>query len=148
MLYVGVDPGKTGGIAVLNDIGRVMVTRQMPDDDEALFQELVNAKAAAHGGIAAALEEVWTVGPQMGRSSAFAFGGEYRRVKMALVCAGIPCRLVRPQQWQAAIGCQTKGDKNISKRRAEELFGQQVKITHAIADALLIAEWRRRQDQP
>ncbi len=37
----------------------------------------------------------------------------------------------------------TKGDKNVSKRRAQELFPA-LKVTHAIADALLIAEFARR----
>jgi len=37
----------------------------------------------------------------------------------------------------------TGGDKNVSKRRAQELFPE-IKITHAIADALLIAEYARR----
>lgn len=147
MLYLGIDPGKTGGIAVLNEIGRIMLTRMMPASDAELLLELRTAVQAAVAGIAAAVEEVWTVGPQMGRVSAFHFGGEYRRVLMALTAADIQYRLVRPQQWQAAIGCQTKGDKKISHARAQDLFGNQAfKITHANADALLIAEWRRRQD--
>jgi hypothetical protein len=37
----------------------------------------------------------------------------------------------------------TKGDKNITKRKAQELFPE-IKITHAIADSLLIAEYGRR----
>jgi hypothetical protein len=37
----------------------------------------------------------------------------------------------------------TKGDKNVSKRKAQELFPQ-LKITHATADALLLAEFGRR----
>jgi len=41
------------------------------------------------------------------------------------------------------MGCLTKGDKNVSKRRAQELFPA-LKVTHAIADALLIAEFARR----
>lgn len=42
------------------------------------------------------------------------------------------------------MGCLTKGDKNISKARAQQLFPT-AKITHATADALLLAEWRRKQ---
>ena len=37
----------------------------------------------------------------------------------------------------------SKGDKNVTKSRAQELFPE-LKITHAIADALLIAEYGRR----
>jgi len=44
------------------------------------------------------------------------------------------------------MGCMTKGDKNVSKRKAQELFPS-MKVTHASADALLIAEYGRRMSQ-
>jgi hypothetical protein len=65
---------------------------------------------------------------------------------MALTAASIPFERVRPQAWQKALACMTKGDKNVSKRRAQELFPS-MKITHAIADSLLIAEYNRRTNQ-
>jgi hypothetical protein len=37
----------------------------------------------------------------------------------------------------------SKGDKNVTKAKAQQLFTQ-LKITHATADALLIAEFARR----
>jgi hypothetical protein len=81
--------------------------------------------------------------PQMGVKSAFTFGEGYGRLQMALTALGVPYERVRPQAWQKAMGCLTKGDKNVSKRRAQELFPA-LKVTHAIADALLIAEFARR----
>jgi hypothetical protein len=42
------------------------------------------------------------------------------------------------------MGCLTKGDKNVSKKRAQELFPS-IKCTHATSDALLIAEYGNRQ---
>jgi hypothetical protein len=63
---------------------------------------------------------------------------------MALTAAGIPFERVRPQAWQKAMGCMSKGDKNITKRKAQELFPQ-IKVTHATADALLIATYGTRQ---
>jgi len=80
---------------------------------------------------------------QMGVKSAFTFGEGYGRLQMALTALGIPYERVRPAAWQKAIGCMTKGDKNVSKRKAQELFPD-LKVTHAIADALLIAEYNRR----
>jgi hypothetical protein len=38
----------------------------------------------------------------------------------------------------------TKGDKNVSKRKAQELFPQ-IKVNHYIADALLIAAYGAKQ---
>ena len=79
----------------------------------------------------------------MGVVSSFSFGRGYGNLEMALTAAGIPFERVRPQVWQKALGCMTKGDKNVSKRKAQELFPQ-LKITHATADALLLAEFGRR----
>jgi hypothetical protein len=39
--------------------------------------------------------------------------------------------------------CLTKGDKNVSKAAAQRLWPK-LKITHANADALLIAEYGRQ----
>jgi hypothetical protein len=62
---------------------------------------------------------------------------------MGLTAAGIPFERISPQAWQKSLGCMTGGDKNISKRRAQELFPT-MNVTHATADALLIAEYGRR----
>jgi hypothetical protein len=79
----------------------------------------------------------------MGVVSAFSFGRGYGNLEMALTAAGIPFERVRPQVWQKAMGCMTKGDKNISKAKAQELFPDK-KATHWSSDALLIAEYGRR----
>jgi Holliday junction resolvasome RuvABC endonuclease subunit len=80
----------------------------------------------------------------MGVKSAFTFGNGFGHLEMALTAAGIPFERVSPQRWQKALGCLTKGDKNVSKRRAQELFPS-MKITHATADALLIAYYGTKQ---
>jgi hypothetical protein len=52
--------------------------------------------------------------------------------------------------WQKSLGCLTHGDKNVSKAAAQRLFPG-MKITHATADALLIAYYgytKERQIQP
>ena len=49
--------------------------------------------------------------------------------------------------WFAEIAADnssgSKGDKNVTKRRAQELFPG-ARVTHAVADALLLAEYCRR----
>jgi Holliday junction resolvasome RuvABC endonuclease subunit len=80
----------------------------------------------------------------MGVVSAFSFGNGFGHLEMALTAAGIPFTRVRPQVWQKALGCLTKGDKNVTKRKAQELFPS-IKATHATADALLIAQYGTTQ---
>jgi hypothetical protein len=76
----------------------------------------------------------------MGVKSAFTFGNGFGHLEMALTAAEIPFSRVRPQEWQKAMGCMTKGDKNVSKAKAQELFPS-IKVTHAIADSLLIMQY-------
>lgn len=148
MHYVGIDPGLSGGIALLTDYGSVVEVRKMPDTERDVL-DVLHAFATRNGqcddGTKATLEFVRS-SPQMGVTSSFTFGCGYGGLRMALTAAQIPFDQVTPQKWQAAMQCRTKGDKNVSKRRAQELFPT-VKVTHAIADALLIAEYCRRKDK-
>lgn len=146
--YIGIDPGVGGGLALLNEEGRAIATSKMPETDAdllALLRAWADKENPRVGATRAALEFVRS-SPQMGVVSAFTFGRGYGALRMALCAAGIPYDEVTPQKWQAAIGCRSHGDKNVTKRRAQELFPGMT-VTHAVADALLIAEWSRRQHE-
>jgi crossover junction endodeoxyribonuclease RuvC len=139
MTTIGIDPGKSGGIAWIQD-GKACVEK-MPDTLQDLWELLRDI--AAEGRCKAYLEQIHS-SPQMGVVSSFTFGNGFGHLEMALTAAGIPFERVRPQVWQKAMGCMTKGDKNVSKRKAQELFPN-IKVTHAIADALLIATYGAKQ---
>jgi len=139
--FIGLDPGKGGGVAIID--GLTVRTFKAPDTLKDLWDEVSRWEDMTNGICYAALEIVHS-SPQMGVKSAFTFGQGYGQLQMALTAVGIPWRGVRPQEWQKEMKCMTKGDKNVSKARAQQLFPQ-IKVTHAIADALLIAEWLRRQ---
>jgi hypothetical protein len=105
------------------------------------WQEWVRARAY--------LEHVHSM-PRDGVKSAFAFGRSYGNFEALLTAAGIPFERVGPAVWQRGFGLiKHKGEtqtqkKNRHKAKAQELFPG-VKVTHAVADCLLIAEWGRRQ---
>jgi Holliday junction resolvasome RuvABC endonuclease subunit len=139
MTTIGIDPGTNGGIAWITD-GKPCVEK-MPDTLQDLWGLLYDIKA--EWDCYAYIEQVHS-SPQMGVKSAFTFGNGFGHLEMALTAAGIPFERVRPQVWQKAMGCMTKGDKNVSKRRAQELFPN-MKVTHATADALLIASYGAKQ---
>lgn len=145
MNYLGIDPGKSGGLALLTEEGGFIDVTKMPDTEHDL-RDLLEEWRRYHpdDGCRATLEFVRS-SPQMGVKSAFTFGQNFGMLRMALAAAGIPFETVTPAKWQAALGCRTGGDKNVSKRRAQELFPG-VKVTHAIADALLLAEYGRRME--
>jgi hypothetical protein len=91
------------------------------------------------------LEEVggYTGKAQPG-SAMFTFGRNTGFLIGAIMALGFRLEMVRPQVWQKVMGCMTKGDKNVSKRKAQELFPS-MKVTHATADALLIAAYGAKQ---
>lgn len=143
MIYIGIDPGLSGGIAALNQNGEVTDCLKMPETDAdvlAALRSILGGETSE--GRRAVLEKVHAM-PKQGVTSVFTFGKGYGALRMALAALEIPYDEVAPQRWQKALGCLTKGDKNVSKAKAQQLFPQ-VKVTHAVADALLLSEYCRR----
>jgi crossover junction endodeoxyribonuclease RuvC len=136
MTIVGIDPGQSGGLAFLTDgaANAVAFKDVTPHDLVALLKVATINKAYLEGVNAM---------PRQGVVSTFKFGMNYGWWQGALTALGIPYERVYPLKWQTLMGCRTGRDKNVSKRRAQELFPR-IKITHAVADALLIAEYGRR----
>ena len=147
MLYVGIDNGSSGGIAVLTQDGGVWRADPMPPTDPEILELLTAVRAMIYkiGDCHAVLEHAQAF-PGMGVSGAFNYGRGYGAMQMALLACGIPYDVVTPTKWQSKLGCLSGGKKTITKARAEKLFPQ-LKITHAVADALLIAEYCRRMHQ-
>lgn len=160
MIFIGIDPGKTGGIASVGDDGRVLRVDPMPltpadilmaicahrDHDALYYQDGGQDAKVKRQPVKCVLEWV-SASPQMGVVSAFTFGRGYGQLEAFLLAADIPFDLATPKHWQRVMQCLTGGNKNISKARAQALFPSFPKITHAIADALLIAEFCRRKER-
>lgn len=150
MLFIGIDPGVAGGIAAVDEQGYVFTAFKMPETRRDLYERLMTfTPYATRGAIEKVNAGVFGHGKgthRMGVVSAFTFGRNVERCHMALTALGIAYDEVLPVKWQTALGCRTRGDKNVSKARAQQLFPT-VKVTHAIADALLIAEYARRAER-
>lgn len=141
MLIIGIDPGKEGGVAWTQDGMKEPLAAKMPDNVHELVDllrgnDLSDAKCY--------LEKVHSM-PKNGVASMFTFGQGLGRIEGVLAALAIPYEWVTPQKWQGAMRCQTGGDKNVSKRKALELFPR-TKWTHATADAALICEYGRRME--
>jgi crossover junction endodeoxyribonuclease RuvC len=148
-LYLGCDPGASGAFAILDLAGSIVDVTKMPETPKDMSDYLSEFSPRIR---IAALEHVHAM-PKQGISSAFKFGRNFGMLHMGLVAHRIPFQFVSPGVWQQPLGCIVTGrkgptdnksaKKQLTKARAQELFPNQ-KITHAIADALLIAEWLRR----
>ena len=141
MLYLGVDPGKSGAIAALNEAGNVVCVVRLTETPTDVCNEL--RKLHEGDELFAFMEQVNAM-PKQGVSSTFKFGQSYGGLEWGLTALQIPFERHRPVAWQKAMQCLSKGDKNVTKRRAQELFPNE-KVIHATADALLIAEFCRRE---
>ena len=150
MKILGIAPGKNGGLALLDTDDHAIPAQvwKMPETEMDIWDAL------HHGGLRwqaynlqhsyrelalshAFIEKVHAM-PGQGVSSTFNFGRNYGMLLMALTAASIPFTEVTPQKWQGVMDCRTGGDKNISKRRAQQLFPN-INVHHWSADALLIA---------
>lgn len=149
MIYIGIDPGASGGIAVVND-STVIQAVAMPATEADIWKFLTgNGQPAPPGVYRAVIEHVWST---PGQGGAFKFGKSVGTLLGLLTAAGIPFDQILPRIWQKALGvAYPKGatdtvKKNMTKRRAQQLFPT-LTVTHAIADALLLAEYCRRLER-
>lgn len=146
-LYLGIDPGQSGGIAIVDQDGNCTSLVNMPETEQDILWAIPFGDTVAFGMI----EKVHAM-PKQGVSSTFKFGVGYGGLRMAMVAMAIRFDEVPPQRWQKALGVvprdakvESKNDhKNKLLAKAQQLFPN-VKITKHTADALLIAEYTRRK---
>lgn len=148
MIYIGIDPGTGGGIAVTD--GKKTSAVKMPDTEKDVFESL---KGLLSEDPFVIIEKVGAM-PGQGVTSMFSFGQSYGFLRGLLVALEIPFEEVSPQKWQKELGLlqrRRKDDaklsktdkKNLNKQKAQQLWPH-LRVTHATADALLIAEYGRR----
>ena len=96
MIYIGIDPGKKGGIAVLNGEDTPVA---YPYSEEVLI-DVLKATLCKTSKITAAVEKVGAM-PGQGVTSMFMFGTGYGFIQGALSALSIPYQLVPPKKWKS-----------------------------------------------
>lgn len=148
MIYIGIDPGKSGALAVLyDDWGDNVVVRVIKFDSREYAQTLRDLSGQR---VKACLEHVGAM-PGQGVTSMFNFGQNFGYIKGLLEAFQIPYELVRPQKWKKAFGIT--GDKNSSIEVCKHLFpGVSLRRTErcrkdddGMAEALLMALYAKRR---
>lgn len=144
-VYIGIDPGADGAIALLTGDGRLMSIQDMPAHAELMREELAFVQADKFCAI-----ETQQAMPGQGVTSMFSLGQNYGLLTGILVGLQIPHEAVRPQRWMRALGIPAKADKAKHVEIALALFptaqvkGPRGGLKDGRADALLIAEFIRR----
>lgn len=134
MRILGIDPGHSGGLALLTGSRTGISCWAMPETERDIYNLVVDSQADL-----ICIEHVHSM-PKQGVASTFKFGRNYGFLRACIIASRIPFESVTPQKWQNTLNCRTGGDKNISKAKAQELYPH-LDITHATGDALLIATY-------
>jgi crossover junction endodeoxyribonuclease RuvC len=139
--FMGVDPGASGAICVLNRSGAVCLKMPLKNLTDVDIKEMLLQVTRAGYPVYGALERVHSM-PKQGVASSFKFGASFGSLQAHLAWGGVAWEFVQPHKWQVDLKCQSRGDKNVTKAKAQQMFPD-IRVTHAIADALLIAQWAR-----
>ncbi len=145
MTYIGIDPGRSGALAVLDGDKVCLIAF-----DEAEYISTLRAAVNTPGGCICCLEHVHSM-PKQGVASSFNFGMNFGWIQGTLQALGVRYELVQPQKWKKEFSV-TK-DKNTSIEVCKKLFPtanlkrteNSKKDDDGFAEALLMAEYARRR---
>ena len=144
-LSIGIDVGKSGGIALISDSR----TQVFPYSDEDLIKCLEKARDWGDK-VRVCVEKVGAM-PGQGVVSMFNFGKSLGFIEGVLQAYGISYQLVPPQTWKKEFSLT--GDKSNSIEVCRKLFpninllatNRSRKPHDGMAESLLMAEYARRR---
>ena len=158
-VFLGIDPGKGGGLATITQGGSVISYDPMPPS----ILDLWKLVATMKGVFFCSLERVWAMPPQgrkQGATSMFTFGQNFGHVQMALTAAGISFHEPTPRDWQKHHGIASKKKtetpaqfKERIRIKAQKMFPrlhvweETLGRQRAVCDALLIAQYCRQTQE-
>lgn len=142
MTYIGIDPGKSGALAIIEE----NFVFAVPFGENEYIDEL---RAVDPKKSVVCLEHVHAM-PKQGVTSQFNFGANFGWIQGVLDTFRIPYELVTPQKWKKEFS--VTADKNGAVACCKRLFPgvsllrtDKCKKEHdGMAEALLMAEYARR----
>ena len=145
-LFIGIDPGKSGGIAYIDTEQGFSFAE--PYSDKALID--LCSDASKGGQVICCLEKVGAM-PGQGVVSMFSFGQSVGYIKGVLESFRIPYQEITPQKWKREFGLSS--DKAKSAEICGRLFPDTSLLAtprcrkphDGMAEALLMAEYARRK---
>lgn len=147
MISVGIDPGKSGGFAILRD-GKCVRAKKWDDVEFIAAMQWVADQTLS--SIRVCVEKVGAM-PHQGVTSMFNFGVSFGFIQGVLQAYGIPYQLVPPGTWKKEFGLTS--DKQTSIDVCRRLFPdvsllptERCKVpSDGLAESLLMAEYARRK---
>lgn len=149
MIAIGIDPGKSGAMAVIYmDENNQPIRYKVVPFDEAEYRDVLAACCASR--VVCCVEKVGAM-PGQGVVSMFNFGHNLGLIEGLLQAYKIPYQLVPPQKWKKEFSLT--GDKQASVEVCKKLFPhinlfptpRCRKENDGMAEAMLMAEYARRR---
>lgn len=137
-LYLGVDPGLDGALAVLTEDGRLMRTHDMPTLEDGpkgrrtIAAPLLATLIAKSGVVQAFVEKVATR-PGEGAVGAFAFGRGVGILQGIFAAFDMPVVLITPQYWRKYHGL-SKEAKDASRSKSIALWPDKSELFARVKD--------------
>lgn len=150
MKILGIDPGLSGAIAILDD-GQLVEIVDIEASDSRINCAHLSSLIHKHQPDFAICELV-TSRPGQGVTSTFTFGHALGSITGVLSALGVPYLLIRPQAWQGHFDIQTSSkEKQIHKQEIADLaqrlypgaslYGPRGGLRDGRSDALLLAHY-------
>ena len=158
-IYLGVDPGKGGGLAILYSFNPTAIrVIPMPPTELEIWAVFYGIQGLGIS-VKAMIERVHSM-PQQGVASMFSFGQSYGSLRMALTAIGASWEDVPPQTWMKALNIPS-GSKDQASQKEKlrkvtqqlypklEIWSQPKSLgrQRAICDALLIAHYCKLRNE-
>ena len=146
--YIGIDPGASGGIAVIDEKGIMMAYKCPKSSDEMslLFQMCIGSTSAAN--IKLLMERVWAR-PTNAVRAAFSYGVNYGQWLGIVATHEVEMNTAIPVEWIKWVGCPKALKRDVRKRwlkeKAGELYPNVNKLTLATSDAILITHFAKEE---
>ena len=143
--FIGIDPGKGGGIAVIEGkTARVYACPETVENMATLIGMCLNNVSIYETRVY--VEKVWAF-PTDGRAGSFSFGRNYGQWQGILSANEVEPIFVTPKVWQGHFEIKKGLPKNIRKKILKQMaidkYPKTKGITLKTADALLIALYGR-----
>lgn len=149
-VWLGIDPGATGGICVLNEDGEIFLEAYSSRVHDTIHDRIC---LATNTTIRMAIIEKQQAFPGQGSCSLFSLGLNYGSYLTALNIYCIPHEVVRPAEWQKGMMLKTKkgpghkreiADVIFRKYPTAEIWGPRGGLIDGLSDALAIADYAKR----
>lgn len=150
-MYLGIDPGFSGALAVLDENLQVIHYQDMPiievakkrELDEPELRNILRRFSPYYINLTVGIEKSQTM-PNQGIVSSGRYMASYGFLRGLCVGMGLPYILIRPPTWKKAMLADMPKEKGSSIQKVGQIYPD-IKLTrkkdHGICDAILIARY-------